>query len=66
MTPTARATARRDSTSSGGEASSSVAASHGHYDHYDVDAFSAYPDRAVPMIVKRGIGDRAMRAGFTE
>lgn len=44
---------------------SAVVASHGHYDHYDVDAFSAYPDRDVPMIVKRGIGDRATRAGFT-
>lgn len=42
-----------------------VIASHDHYDHYDVDAFSAYPDKAVPFVVKRGMGDKARRAGFT-
>jgi L-ascorbate metabolism protein UlaG (beta-lactamase superfamily) len=42
-----------------------VLVSHGHYDHFDMDAFAAYPDKAVPMIVKRGIGDRARQAGFT-
>lgn len=44
---------------------SAVVASHDHYDHYDLDAFSAYPDKTVPFIVKRGMGDKARRAGFT-
>ena len=42
-----------------------VIASHDHYDHYDIDAFSAYPDKAVPFVVKGGMGDKARRAGFT-
>jgi L-ascorbate metabolism protein UlaG (beta-lactamase superfamily) len=42
-----------------------VIASHDHYDHYDVDAFSAYPDKAVPFVVKRGMEQKARRAGFT-
>jgi L-ascorbate metabolism protein UlaG (beta-lactamase superfamily) len=42
-----------------------VIASHDHYDHYDVDAFSAYPDKTVPFVVKRGMGAKARRAGFT-
>jgi L-ascorbate metabolism protein UlaG (beta-lactamase superfamily) len=25
-----------------------VVVSHGHYDHFDLDAFAAYPDKAVP------------------
>lgn len=25
-----------------------VVASHDHYDHFDVEAFAAYPDKAVP------------------
>jgi L-ascorbate metabolism protein UlaG (beta-lactamase superfamily) len=44
---------------------SAVIASHDHYDHYDVSAFSAYPDKAVPFIVKRGMADKARQAGFT-
>lgn len=44
---------------------SAVVASHDHYDHYDVAAFSAYPDKAVPFIVKRGMGEKARQAGFT-
>jgi L-ascorbate metabolism protein UlaG (beta-lactamase superfamily) len=44
---------------------SAVIASHGHYDHFDVAAFSAYPDKAVPFVVKRGMGKKAKRAGFT-
>lgn len=44
---------------------SAVVASHAHYDHYDVAAFSAYPDKAVPFIVKRGMGEKARQAGFT-
>src|SRR5258708_35288297 len=32
-----------------------VVVSHGHYDHYDIQAFQAYPDKQVPMAVKQGI-----------
>ncbi|MEV0248368.1 MBL fold metallo-hydrolase [Nocardia sp. NPDC050712] len=42
-----------------------VIASHDHYDHFDVDTFAAYPDKAVPFIVKRGMGAKARKAGFT-
>ncbi|HEX5442161.1 MAG TPA: MBL fold metallo-hydrolase [Ktedonobacterales bacterium] len=42
-----------------------VIVSHGHYDHYDMDAFAAYPDKTVPMLVKRGIARAARAAGFT-
>ena len=43
---------------------SGVISSHGHYDHYDVEAFAAYPDKAVPFAVKRGTGEEARGAGF--
>ena len=43
-----------------------VLVSHGHYDHYDLKSFAAYPDKAVPMVVKRGIGERARKAGFSD
>jgi L-ascorbate metabolism protein UlaG (beta-lactamase superfamily) len=43
---------------------SGVIASHDHYDHYDVDGFAAYPDRDVPFVVKRGMGEKARGAGF--
>jgi L-ascorbate metabolism protein UlaG (beta-lactamase superfamily) len=43
-----------------------VVASHRHYDHYDLAAFAAYPDKAVPMVVTRGMGGRARDAGFTD
>jgi L-ascorbate metabolism protein UlaG (beta-lactamase superfamily) len=43
---------------------SAVIASHDHYDHYDLRAFSSYPDKAVPFVVKRGMGDKARQAGF--
>ena len=42
-----------------------VVASHDHYDHYDVAAFAAYPDKSVPFVVKRGMAAKARRAGFT-
>lgn len=42
---------------------SAVVASHDHYDHYDLDAFSAYPDKTVPFIVKRGMGTRPGEPG---
>ena len=41
-----------------------VAVSHGHYDHYDMAAFAAYRDKAVPMVVKRGTVAAAHAAGF--
>lgn len=41
-----------------------VVASHKHYDHYDVQAFSAYEDKEVPFAVKRGIAETARGAGF--
>jgi len=41
-----------------------VLVSHGHYDHFDPVAFAAYPDHAVPFIVKRGLAARARKAGF--
>ncbi len=43
---------------------SAVLASHDHYDHYDLDGFSAYPDKTVPFVVKRGMAAKARRAGF--
>jgi L-ascorbate metabolism protein UlaG (beta-lactamase superfamily) len=42
-----------------------VVVSHGHYDHYDMQAFKAYPDKQVPMAVKRGIAQTARKVGFT-
>ena len=42
-----------------------VVVSHGHYDHYDMKAFQAYPDKEVPMAVKRGIAQTARKVGFT-
>ena len=44
---------------------SGVISSHGHYDYYDVEAFSACPDKAVPFAVKRGTGEKAHKVGFT-
>ena len=42
-----------------------VLVSHGHYDHYDMQAFQTYSDKSVPMLVKRGIAETARKAGFT-
>ncbi len=41
-----------------------VVVSHGHYDHYDMQAFQAYPDKQVPFAVKRGIAETARKVGF--
>jgi len=41
-----------------------VVVSHGHYDHYDMEAFKAYPDKTVPFVVKQGTARPALRAGF--
>jgi L-ascorbate metabolism protein UlaG (beta-lactamase superfamily) len=43
-----------------------VVVTHAHYDHYDLGAFRADPERAVPMVVKRGLGEKARKAGFTD
>lgn len=43
-----------------------VLVSHGHYDHYDMQAFKAYPDKTVPFVVKRGIGGTASKVGFQQ
>ncbi len=43
-----------------------VVISHGHYDHFDMDAFAAYPDKTVPMAVKRGLGAKTRSYGFTD
>jgi L-ascorbate metabolism protein UlaG (beta-lactamase superfamily) len=42
-----------------------IVVSHGHYDHFDLAALAAYPDKTIPMIVKRGLGARAAAAGWT-
>jgi L-ascorbate metabolism protein UlaG (beta-lactamase superfamily) len=42
-----------------------VVVSHGHYDHFDMDAFAAYPDKSVPMVLKRGLAAEARAHGFT-
>jgi L-ascorbate metabolism protein UlaG (beta-lactamase superfamily) len=42
-----------------------VLVSHGHYDHYDMEAFQAYPDKQVPFAVKRGIAHKARKVGFS-
>lgn len=42
-----------------------VIASHGHYDHFDVETFAAYPDKAVPMVVGPDMVEKARAAGFT-
>jgi L-ascorbate metabolism protein UlaG (beta-lactamase superfamily) len=41
-----------------------VLVSHGHYDHFDMAAFAAYPDHSVPFVVKRGLAARVRQAGF--
>jgi L-ascorbate metabolism protein UlaG (beta-lactamase superfamily) len=42
-----------------------VVVSHGHYDHFDLDTFKAYPDKAVPLFVGPELVDQARAAGFT-
>jgi L-ascorbate metabolism protein UlaG (beta-lactamase superfamily) len=41
-----------------------VTVSHDHYDHYDMEAFRAHPDKVVPFAVKRGIAEKARKVGF--
>ncbi|MBO2451838.1 MBL fold metallo-hydrolase [Actinomadura barringtoniae] len=42
-----------------------IVISHGHYDHCDVAALAAYPDKDVPMATAPGVADRLRAAGFT-
>ena len=42
-----------------------VVVSHEHYDHYDMEAFQAYPDKLVPIAVIRGTAQPAREVGFT-
>ena len=42
-----------------------VVVSHGHYDHFDLETFKAYPDKAVPLFVGLDLVDSAKAAGFT-
>jgi L-ascorbate metabolism protein UlaG (beta-lactamase superfamily) len=41
-----------------------VVVSHGHYDHFDIDAFKAYPDKDVPFFVVAGLAEKVRAAGF--
>lgn len=45
---------------------SGVVISHAHYDHFDIDAFAAYPDKTVPIAVKRGLAATVRARGFTD
>jgi L-ascorbate metabolism protein UlaG (beta-lactamase superfamily) len=41
-----------------------IVVSHGHYDHFDLAGLGDYPDKTIPMVVKRGLGARAAAAGW--
>lgn len=43
-----------------------ILVSHGHYDHFDLAALASYPDKTIPMVVKRGLGRRARKSGWTK
>jgi L-ascorbate metabolism protein UlaG (beta-lactamase superfamily) len=42
-----------------------VVASHAHYDHFDIETFAGYPDKAVPFFVGPNMLQAARAAGFT-
>ncbi|MFM9864227.1 MAG: MBL fold metallo-hydrolase [Micropepsaceae bacterium] len=42
-----------------------VVISHEHYDHFDIETFARYPDKAVPLFVGPNMRDAARAAGFT-
>jgi L-ascorbate metabolism protein UlaG (beta-lactamase superfamily) len=41
-----------------------VLVSRDHYDHFDLDSFRRYPDKQVPLVLKRGLAAKARAAGF--
>jgi L-ascorbate metabolism protein UlaG (beta-lactamase superfamily) len=43
-----------------------VVISHQHYDHCDLEAFSRYPDKDVPLLVAGPVAERARKAGFAD
>lgn len=43
-----------------------IVISHGHYDHCDLAALSAHPDRSVPVATVPGLAGRVRAAGFTD
>ncbi|WP_218026859.1 MBL fold metallo-hydrolase [Nocardia inohanensis] len=43
-----------------------IVISHEHYDHCDLDALAAYPDKSVPFAVAKGIARRVRATGFTD
>lgn len=42
-----------------------VVVSHEHYDHCDLEAFSRYPDRDVPIVVAGPVVEMARKVGFS-
>jgi L-ascorbate metabolism protein UlaG (beta-lactamase superfamily) len=42
-----------------------VVASHAHYDHFDIETFASYPDKAVPFFVGPNMLKAAQEAGLT-
>ena len=42
-----------------------VVASHEHYDHFDIETFAGYPDKAVPFFVGPNMAAAARATGFT-
>ncbi len=42
-----------------------VVASHEHYDHFDIETFASYPDKAVPFFVGPNMLAAARAVGFT-
>jgi L-ascorbate metabolism protein UlaG (beta-lactamase superfamily) len=43
-----------------------VLITHEHYDHCDLEAFSAYRDLSVPLFVAETVVDAARKHGFTD
>ncbi len=43
---------------------SGVIVSHADYDHFDMGAFSAYPNKDVPFVLRRGTAEKTRAAGF--
>jgi L-ascorbate metabolism protein UlaG (beta-lactamase superfamily) len=43
-----------------------VLSSHKDYDHFDMKAFASYPDKQVPLLVRKGSEKIATDVGFTE